>query len=1711
MSVGQLASNHALSQSSGRSRAGTDASQSHVPLPDLGKMFEPCATTASMFLYAQGSSILCLHHDTLAVDRRFQRHTEEIIFIAVDNVSERGAGRLVVSYDAGYTAIVWDLFTGDEVARFVSYDRLCVAAWMRRGNVAFGNLLGNVILFEPATSEHISARTIFDPITAIAPSPDCRTYAIGYNNGSILIAALQPTFTILHTLTTSRNPSRIVTLAWHGSSSKQKSDMLATQTQDGDLRVWSIAKHPFNDAPKVVRVLKRSETYESGPNWLAWSKNGRIVQFSEGETLAWDVRTKHVTYESVPTLDVVNGLAIHGPTATLFTLGRNHTVQQFDLDPPTLVANKQHPPPIPPPSPPVSVEEQKEQARMNSAAARNADAQPVTAIQPISESEEESLSPLQRITKEMDRIEERRHDRSGAMSPGSSNGRSRTASISSKSSASSRNHQSKRSTSSQITSIDGTMFSNTSSVRSGDMLSPGPWASSSSVSSRRSQPRHSSRLRQEVLRSPETKSRADLFPYTRGRLSDVPYMNPQKQDESRLTAVDLRQQMLSVVFGWTDDIEALIKEELDRHEPGSASANMLSKWLGDIDIDMMNSMVKSETMTASDWMLLCMSNLGGQSSTKQLGQTFVRRLLDQGEVHAAATILLGLGNQHDAVEIYVSHRLFMEAVLLTCLVFPNDWQRLSGLVRKWGEHAVQHSEQHLAIRCFSCTGAETTGVLTSPRTFDLQDTGPSIQSMPQILSPPLSPPSVRSARMTTKNSSLKLITSFGDKDGAAPNTKSRFFGLGDDARTPMNGAGVTPIAESAISPGGATPYLRAGSRRNNNPDSARTATPGGFSRRRLPSIGETPTDATPRAALKNIGLPTPADSGSDQERGQRPPSQTHHRTLSNSDIDQGPLTLSSARYDPVKEASSPRSQVSNGFLPSPARDAFTLHAKDARLRNGSRDRKPDGLQIHWPPMESIITGDYMSPGTASSNGLRTGTSSTHASAYSAGLSTGNSMASARSPLQTGRSMDQYISSLEEANWHAKTYRNEEQRPGSRDPLQGRRLAQDDGSRGRSQSAHRSGRGSSKDQHGRRYIKPAKRSPSSPVPMSPDDLLYPRDESHDDERYYGVTSPVTEGERHKSRKRTDSYSSRTGRKTSPDGRITSRASSRVGRSRAASRQQSPAGLSARGRGASRAGGSIARSPSSPLPMSPQTRHYQEDDNTELKAVEDDRKRFRSRQRSASRRPHERGVSNRREESLDRGSRRDRSTSRRPQLTSRNLHERDHSPASQSSRHNASSTGRHRRTSSHTAKKELAARELEERRQSLARRPSAPAIPHPGELLPGRSPLTARSHSDFPESPPSSQRLGVGEWADSVPSRSKTTSPDGSHVSMGLPATPRAMRHPRYMGNEQVEIPAVPEIPDSIQQQNQMPPPLPSSVYSAPMRGPPRSMSAPIPEEPASPPPLPAALPTHPAFQHALPPSTRRRGTPSNGETTRGGNMRRVTPGEAQPGTLGYEPRTVPLYSGAPPPVMVSIDETIEASNQPINPDNDGLIPPPPPDPPILPELQHLAMPPPPPPVPSGPRMGHSHNNSTGTLTSGRSSGVIDIGIEGASRGVTPVIDVPPPSRSAQGHVRGRSTADPTMRGRSTADTFTSKVNRVTMRMRSKSGSRTRGERNKSPPMPDVYRQASPYESVPPLKPMTLDVPIRSQTTSPHMERHPRLVRAGMTPEMIKSGFMDGGMI
>ncbi|RFU34548.1 hypothetical protein B7463_g1797, partial [Scytalidium lignicola] len=1758
MSAGQISRNRALSMGSGNSSKGRAATLAELagPIVPAARDFEPCAATASMFLYAQGSSVVCAHHDTLTIERRFSRHVEEIQLLAVDNLSDKGAGRQVVSYDAGQTAIVWDCLTGNEIARFASYENLTVAAWMRNGNVAFGNAQGNVILFEPATSEHISARTIDQiPITALAPAADCRTYAIGFSNGSLLIAALQPRFVILHNLSTSRAPSPIVTLAWHASSTRQKSDMLATQTKDGDLRVWSVAKSATNhNTAKVVRILKRSENFLEGPNWLAWSKNGRIIQFSEGETSSWDVRTKDVTYEVVPTLDHVRGLASYGPGATLFTLGANNTVQQFDLNTPSqLVANVQHPANVLPPSPPVSIEEQKKPDQ-SAPAATGISEVPINID--ISESDEDHMSPLARIAREMNKSEEDRIDvdRTSTLSPVSSRS---YASTTSRSSAGRPPHRHASVLSRGMS--DGTTFSAGSSLHSSrqpsvvssrDSLSVS--SASSSYLSGRSRPK-ASRLRQEVLRSPDDNKAVDLFKFTKTRLSDIPYRHPQVSDNSRLTNDDLRRQMLSTIFGWDGEVQALIQDEMSRHPPGSSNRVLLAKWLGDIDIDVLST--SSESMTSSDWMLLALSGIGGHASQTKVARAYVQRLLEKGDVHTAATIMIGMGDQNDAIEIYVSHRRYMEALILTALVFPADWQRQAEVIRKWGEWAVQHSQQQLAIRCFSCTGSEPSEPWASPTAQSLSF---SPHSIPEVLSPPLSPPGLMRGpqRSIAKTSALKLITTF-DKPG-----KSKFFGAGDEDRTPL-GAGITPIAESALSPSNGenahTAFLRPSNRSvYNTPASARTATPGGFTRARLPSIGEMPSDVLPLNKPDQPASRTPADARSDKEKA-------HERHQSQQDIQQ--LQSVHASIGRASTASPMMEKTGRKVinpLPSPSPELFTSQKQNQRTRNGSRDRKPDGLQIQWPPMESIITGDYMTspePSITSSKASRNPPRSVSGSVASMATNTSTrsplasdrsfraGLSSTGSPVITGRSIDQYISSLEAAQYHAQKQRSRQQ---------SRERQEDKSGRARSSSRKAKARERS-EERGRtnaRYIKPAKRSPTSPIPMSPEDLrdLGAVGYGEESTETASVASTSKLRTRDGSHTRTKGKTSSRVRRTSPEPatRVSeglTKPPSRVS-SRNASRRTSPDGrpalLEIRGRSKGREG-SIVRSPSSPLPMSPQAKLYQADDNEDgdSKLVSLERKQYQPRQRSGSR-LRERGPSVIRDASPDRR-RRDRSSSRRAveRNQSKTRKEQQSSQRPDPGHSRAMSDARvgdlQEMKDERARKKEQAARELEERRKSLARRPSVPPIVHPQELA-QMSPTSYRPGSI----PPEFQRSATFP-SPSYPPRSQTTSPGllktspeylnqtgASVVPIGLPATPRAMRHPKFDPDSR-EIPTVPQIPlqydSTVAEQafgslNMLT--LPKTTYqAAPRRVPPRSASAPIPEEPRSPNALPADLPTHPAFQAALPPSSRHR-TQDMTSAMRMSQMqstRKINPGDSQPGTIGYESRNnSPIYSVQP--FMSGIDETIESgSNQPSNSSNNNLVPPPPPPPPappmlrelqhlatppappMLKELQHLATPPPPPPPP----IYRPNDPNTNSMVSGVSqgsglslgSGVIEIVMddEDGKPGVpTPAVDT-----QAQQHSRthSRTSSINHIRGRSENDnTFSGRFSRAAERLRSASRGRNNGgDRTKSP-----QETTSPYESIPPaygLNRSTSNTPAVQYGTA-NSERHPREVKAAMS-------MMEGGMI
>lgn len=1367
------------------------------------------------------------------------------------------------------------------------------------------------------------------------------------------------------------------------------------------------------------------------------------------------MRTKKVTYDIIPTIEGVTGITNYGPAATLFTLGRNHTVQQYDMSPnirPMQVTSVQHVPANTPPTPPTVLQGHKNShGEPQTAVSSEAPMLPLYSDVESSADESGTMSPLQKIAQEidsLDALESEIRDKVTPLSPISS----QASSASSRSSRDSRRARrylydmpdsSRASTS---TGLDGTEFSFGEPLRQGRES-----MSIRSVSSYASRPNYrTSNLRKEILRSPEEAQQTaamDLFMFTKARLRDVAFRTPHYGTSARTPEL-LQREMLSTVFGWNDDIRSLIHDELSRHRAGSASGVLLSKWLGEMGADDMASMIGSESMTSSDWMLLALSSIG-KDSQKTVGEAFVQRLLEKGDLHPAVAILLGLGEHDDAIEVYVSQGYWVEAVLLTCLTCPSDWGRQSYLIRKWGETAVQQGQAELAVRCFSCTSIETSEPWFSPRAqqdvaYAAQQqhlTGdPMSAGSGPINSPPLSPPSrSASGRLTAKNASLKLITTFGQKAGPAATAAQ---------------IGSTPIAESALSPGGQQSW-RQKSRNIRDPSSARTATPGGFNRRkRLPSKSD-----LERAKQDAAELVTPITAAREFVAPRGSSVSAHIRRPSNANSLPEPATaLRPTGCNPMGGLAPPPIAAED-HLPSPSHGAFTKLREQSRnrAREASRDRKKrEGLEVH---IIDTRYADTLSPALSTED---------EASRYSE--TPASSRAGEPSPPHTGNSMkaraiDEYISSVEAARDVAREERaqsrtrsrTESRNPG---PARGESRRRDESRAGRGASRVRD-QSQTPSRGNARYIKPPKRSPSSPVPMSSEEIAQasqhkrsePEPATTDDESFYKVTSPV---DSHKSLKSFMTEASNKARNESPE-----TLSRRVD--------------SSRGRSDSRHGGSAARSPSSPLPMRKITGEADETNS--------DGQRFRIRARSSSRRAGD-DLQARRAASRDT---RARSNSRRPPPIQEDvivpvleapLASVADDDGSESSWAAVSEAGR--RKPRGLSRKEIAARELEQRRLSLARRPSAPSIPLPGQFQstslarPNMSPRSQTELGDSPHShlPPMSRSHTVDPEA--MFRGNNGTGKGGSTLpAMGLPATPRAMKYPRYMSadpDDRDRAPPVPDIPgnyselssmggsltgsslsqvtgsnissqvsSSLQfaektqaetEHDEVGPLLPATVFGQKAtQGPARSASAP-PEKMGG--------NVHPAYKAALPTSTRRL---SGGR----GHVRKISPPEV-------------TNISAPSDKRFSIDEALNSDHHIV------IIPEEETSPAVLPELQHLAGPPPPPPPPT-----MFHRSELG------SSDVIDIAIDNSGVVHVPAIlqatTFAPPSQPAETFpvLMGRATtASPGMqrprnRG-SVSDTIGSRFRGVTDRMRSQS----RGaNRVRSPPMPDTYQ--APYETVLPLMP------------------------------------------
>ena len=1461
-----------------------------------------------------------------------------------------------------------------------------------------------------------------------------------------MLASLEPTFTILHTLATTRAPSPIAHLAWHASSSKQKSDMLAAQTNDGDLRVWSVSKPPGHEQPRVIRVLKRSDVFVPGAHWMAWSKNGRILQFSDKETWAWDVRTKHVSYEQIPTINDVRGIANYGPTAALFTLGPNYSVHQYDIDNPQMVANIQHFP-------------------LNG---RTEDSLSIPSIS-ASESEDDLQSPAHPpSTDNLVQIGEG-IQRSSSVNSSSTH----TDSVSSRTS-SMRGVYGGRQSPMAKTQKSGTTFSiGTMSQMTKESYGAGgsslgyPSSFHSPVSGRSY--RKSSRLRQEVLRSPdENKPLTELLPWTRARLAEVSFKPVPPFDPEKLTADGLRRQMLRVVFGWEEDIEDLIRAEckvstlvamsfvltivVKHHPSGSQNALLLSKWLKDDADYLMQLLASSSSSSNMDWMLLALSGLGGDERSKTVGQAFAAKMLGKGDIHTAVSILISLGVEDEAVNVYLGRNYFMEAILLTCLLMPKDWEKQSFLVRKWGEHVVQNSQQHLALRCFSCAGldpniqlsaapsqvlnyaqkAQNVIPIKSTRSglSDIISSLPTVQSMTASVTAPSAsgekPPSPNANRATP---SLKLITSFGPPEGERA---FRFPGLKSDDRTPTVMPGVTPIAESAVPGGSAGPGLAPWANGYSQVPS-RVTTPGGFARPRLPSIGETPMDLFPPELPIPKPLPTPDNSGDDKNRaaagtpGSAPPVTSIPPFKAN---EEPLLLLTSAVYDPGKEGKK-RSTPVTALPTGPDEVGGPMSPTLAAFESLKRDKyRPDGLILNWPPVASSAGGSTTRSDTPASYATAQADA---ASGILSPPSTELSYKSTQSSARKNRSIDRYINSLEEANpnyysrHHRKIRHSKKSVAGSTDIttselndydlISQSRYAESEESRGR--------------RHHNRHIPPAKRSPSSPVPMAPDHLnMYPADNTGSTAIDREASKPRSRSQPRGNRSKTPDPNGRRHRSESRNDKAKKKSSSKNN-----SRKHSPDGhqeLRGRARNLSDRGSLVIQSPSSPLPMEPSGGNISNPEDA-LRFVNADMKR--RNEQDSRKTPRDdsyrlkRGTSAKRDESPDRRRHRSRSRSRQAMAArSRKNSTVVNSPmfldslispfsdgapgisvlptAEPISR--PATTGTSPRFVSDERRKELAQAELEARRQSLARRPSAPSIPRPDSQGHHKSAsFSIAERIQAKDSPDGSESSGFAAR--------------NSKYSTGLPQTPRAMRHPNYNSTYgDKDAPDVPEVPEGLI-------PLSDSVHYNGYNPIQRSMSAPLTEHVFQS--LMAnGMPTHPAFQPHLPSSR------SSSRT------------RAQ--DVNSEPKHSPMSPPAPPEKGPDWAKSNEM-------------------PPILPQLQHLAgavaVPPPPPPPP---KTFINGNNNTPVDP----AGVINIRYEGDES----IVEVSPVANEAPQTVLRASTIpqSPYHSRKDSKDSsvlsggdnnLMGKFRNMTDRMRS--SSRGRGPRSPAA----VESQDSPYESIPPMPP------------------------------------------
>jgi hypothetical protein len=192
-----------------------------------------------------------------------------------------------------------------------------------------------------------------------------------------------------------------------------------------------------------------------------------------------------------------------------------------------------------------------------------------------------------------------------------------------------------------------------------------------------------------------------LFPAAQARMRKLstPLVEVAEQTSS---SEFMLSEMLRKIFGWEEDVRSLIRTEWHLHRQHSIERAILQCWLNEDLVDHSDRNSPARRSLDVDWIVLALrTSAGNGDQTMRMG--FAWRLEKEGDVHSAAALYVGMDQVERAVDMYTSDGHWVEAIILAALKWPNEWQRIANLVRRWTSSMLAKCDElrSLAARCIA--------------------------------------------------------------------------------------------------------------------------------------------------------------------------------------------------------------------------------------------------------------------------------------------------------------------------------------------------------------------------------------------------------------------------------------------------------------------------------------------------------------------------------------------------------------------------------------------------------------------------------------------------------------------------------------------------------------------------------------------------------------------------------------------------------------------------------------------------------------------------------------------------------------------------------------------------------------------------------------------------------------------------------------------------